>query len=86
MTVSYHKRKYKITLNSRDGCSWKKFKSSNKKFIFCALNNRFWMPKHAFFPRVCLTKKYVFINCIVLNLAEIQRESESNDRFLLLGI
>ena len=39
-----------------------------------------------FFPRVCLTKKYVFINCIVLNLAEIQRESESNDRFLLLGI
>lgn len=44
------------------------------------------MPKHAVFPRVCLTKKYVFINCIVLNLAEIQRESESNDRFLLLGI
>jgi len=44
------------------------------------------MPKHAFFPRVCLTKKYVFINCTVLNLAEIQRESESNDRFLLLGI
>lgn len=26
------------------------------------------------------------MNCTVLNLAEIQRECESNDRFLLFGI